>query len=319
MQLIKNAIVYKATLPAAAALADHLAERPFEPILETLLSSDGFIPVLEGKLVAEIPGGLSFTLRRDEKILPKKAVDAAIAEEVKRVEAELSEQAGEPAFVTGDDYRALHERVQLELVKKALHATTVTTCYYYEASRLLIIPTTSKDLASRIVSALVQACGAVETATIHVSDVKGGLTTRLRNYFEEGLAGAFEGFTLGDSVVMKGEAGKATFDLENLDHARQGVLEALAGDLVAERLALVRNDAVLFRLTHQFQLRRIQFLNEPSDEELEEQADWDFPKIWSHTAGVQLALVADVVQALCDLFGYQEKPKGEPAAPQDAA
>ncbi|HEY6612713.1 MAG TPA: recombination-associated protein RdgC [Pseudomonas sp.] len=318
MKIITNAIVYKATLPEAAALVEHLAEMPFHAIPENLIASNGFIPTAAtGELVTPLAGGLCFTLRRDEKILPSKAVSAAIAAEVERVEAELSEEAGEPVKVEGDDYKALKERVRDELIAKALHTSTVTTCFYHADSRLLIVPVTNKKLAATIIGALVQACGAVETTTIHVSDVKGGLTTRLQRYFGDGETGAFEGFKLGDSVVMKGDMGKASFDLENLDHGKQGVLESLGKGLIAERLELVRNDAVSFRLTHQFDLRRIEFLGELSEEQAEEQEDWDFAYRWRHEAAVQMALLADVLQALCDLFGYQEpertEPEGEPS------
>jgi len=43
MRLIKNAIVYRASLPDAKALAMHLAEKPFTPVLESHQSSCGFI------------------------------------------------------------------------------------------------------------------------------------------------------------------------------------------------------------------------------------------------------------------------------------
>lgn len=312
MKIITNAIVYKASLPEAAALAEHLAEMPFEPIPESMIASIGFVPSgVTGELVTPLEGGLCFSVRRDEKILPAKAITAAVEAEVAAIEAERSERAGEPVAIEGDEYQALRERVTAELIARALHDGVTVTCFYHAESRLLVIPTTNKRLAASIVGALVQACGAVETTTIHVSNVKGGLTSRLRNYFDCDQKGAFDGFTLGDSVVMKGEGGKASFDLENLEDASQGVSEALRGGLVAERLELVRKDAVSFRLTHDFTLRRIEFLGELSDEQAVERASWDGPYTWRHEAAVQLALLADVVQALCDLFGYQEPKKAD--------
>ena len=43
MKLIKNATIYRASLPDAAALAEHLAEKPFVPVPESHASSAGFI------------------------------------------------------------------------------------------------------------------------------------------------------------------------------------------------------------------------------------------------------------------------------------
>lgn len=311
MKLIRNAIVYKASLPAAQVLATHLQEMPYSPIPEHLLASHGFVESsATGELVTPLEGGMAFTFRRAEKILPAGAVRAAVDAEIERVEAELSEQAGEQVHMDDDDLNAIKDRVLADLVGKALHTASTVTCFYHAESRFLVVPTTSKRLASIIVVALVEACGAVETTTINISDVKGGLTSRLVSYFGEDNTAAFEGFSLGDSVVMKGEAGKASFDLENLDHAKLGVSEALRGGLVAERLELVRNDAVSFRLTHQFSLRCIEFLLEPTDEQVEEQDGWDSAYRWRHEAAVQLALIVDALNALCDLFGYQG-PAGE--------
>lgn len=309
MKLIKNAIVYRASLPAAKELEQHLAEKPFHPVLESMQSSSGFIPNPHtGLLVSEVAGGYSFRFRRDAKPLPVGALKLALTEQL----TARAEELGRP--LEKDEAEEVKDLIISNLIKSTLPERTEVDLFYHQDSRTLIVPSTSKDLAGYALYHLVEACGAVETSTIHVSDIKGGLTTRLRNHFD-GQSEAFNGFKVGDSVVMKGKAGKASFDLDNLDHAKNGVIEALAGDMQAERLELVHADAISFKLTKDFHLRGIQLVAQEDDDSHDFD---DMSEAWTHHAGVQVLLVVAVVEALCELFGYQEKlPASDSKDPAD--
>jgi recombination associated protein RdgC len=299
MRLIKNAIVYRASLPAAAALSEHLAEKPFTPVLESHFSSSGFIPHPTTKeLVSQFPGGYAFRMRLDTKPISKRAIDLATHEKVQAQEAEQGRE------LTREEADAIKVALVEEAVKTTLPERTELDAYYHVESRTLLLPTTSKDVSSRLLYLLIEACGAVETSTIHVSNIKGGLTTRLQDYFSNENSEAFDGFKLGDSVVMKGPQGRASFDLDNLDHAKAGLLEALKAEMQAERLELCHADTVNFKLTKDFHLRGISFL---ADETVEEPEFEDMTELWQHHAGMQVLLLVATVQALCDLFGYQEK------------
>lgn len=299
MNLLKNAIVYRATLPTAEALAEHLAEKPFTPVLESHYSSSGFIahPTTE-ELVTTFAGGFAFRLRRDFKPVSKSAIKLALAEQVAARAAELGRDLAK------EEADELLVGITTEVLKNTLPERAELDAFYHIESRTLLLPTTNRDMANAMLAQLIEACGAVETSTIHVSDVKGGLTTRLRNYFEQDDKEAFAGFSIGDSVLMKGKQGRASFDLDNLDHARLGVIEALNGEMQAERLELCHADAVNFKLTKEFQLRGISYLGDEREEEPEFDTAAD---LWRHTAGVQTLLLVATVNALCDLFGYQEK------------
>ena len=303
MNLIKCATVYRADLPEASALAEHLANVQFSPVLESHISSSGFIPnPATEQLVTEFPGGFSFRLRRDSKPVSIKAIGLAHAEQVTAKAKELERD------LTKEEVDELKTAIFDEAVKTTLPERTELNAFYHIESRTLILPTSNKHMATALLLKLLDAVEALETRTIHVSDVKGGLTARLRDHFEDEDKKAFHGFAIGDSVVMKGEQGRASFDLDNLDHAKQGVLEALASSMQVERLELCHADAVNFKLTKDFQLRSITYLASDQDEE----QDFDsYGELWSHTASVQLLLLSATIQALCDLFGYQEKPLGD--------
>ena len=315
MKLIKNALIYRASLPDAAALAEHLAEKPFVPVPESHYSSSGFIvhPITD-ELVTTFAGGFAFRLRRDFKPVSKSAIKLALTEQVAARAAELGRDLAK------EEADELLMAITTEALKNTLPERAELDAFYHIESRTLLLPTTNRDMANAMLAQLIEACGAVETSTIHVSDVKGGLTTRLRSYFANDDRAAFTGFSLGDSVVMKGKHGRASFDLDNLDNARRGVIEALECDMQAERLELCHADAVTFKLTKDFQLRGIDF----HVKEDEEEPDFDtVAELWEHTAGVHVLMLAAVVQALCDLFGYQEKPlpatdTAGPAAEEEA-
>lgn len=312
MKIMKNAIVFKAELPRAELLAKHLEELPFEPVGETLVSSVGFIPnQVTGELVTPIEGGLSITMRYDEKILPKAAVRAALKQHLE----DLAEQKG--AELTDDERGAAEDRVMSDLISKALVKSTVVNAFYLVEDSLLIVSTTSKDMAQRVIHALIKVCGSVTTQTIHVSNIKGGLTARLSAYLgwpdddEPGNVEAFDGFQLGDSCLLRHKSNKASFDLDNLDAARHGLRESLDAEMEVERLELVHG-TMSFKLTKDFHLRAIDFFGELTEDEAEERAELDGAALWRTEAAVQLLQVSAAIKALCDLLGYKE-PAGEEA------
>lgn len=310
MKIIKTATVYKATLPSTQALEKHLAEIPFAPISEVMVSQAGFVNnETTGELVTPIPGGYSFTMRYDEKILPAKAVKRAIKEKL----AKAAEEADAP--LTEEEEAKLTDSVRAELIANALVKTTIVTAFYCVADEMLIVHTSSKRHADRLVNLLIQAAGSVTTTTIHVSDVKGGLTTRLKNHLA-GAERAFDGFNLGDSCVLKGDAGKATFDLENLDTARQGLSEALEAKMIVERLEL-EHGTMSFKLTSDFSIRGIVFFGELTEDEQQEREDFDTAQLWRTEASIQMLQLVAAIKALCDLLGYQEDRDAPKEAGED--
>lgn len=304
MNLIKNALLYRASLPAPTDLAAHLAEKPFTPVLPSHAESAGFIPnPFTGQLVSEFPGGFAVRLRRDLKRISKKALGLALLESSEK----LSKDAGRD--LTREEVAELRERIHQDALKAALPERSEVDAFYHCESQTLLLATTSKDTASRLLFLLIEACGAVETSTIHVSDVKGGLTTRLTQYYQYNNRAAFDGFSLGDSVQLKGQGGQARFDLANLDDASQGLKEALAGCMSVARLSLCHADSLTFTLTQDFTLRSIDF-HAPDDEDALDQIETG-AELWQHHAAVQVILLAAAVNALRDLFSYPDSEADE--------
>lgn len=313
MKLITNAIVFSAELPSIELVAQHLAEIPFEPIGEVFRSRAGFIAnPITGELVTPIEGGFSFTVRYDEKILPKASVRQAINEAIEAEEAELERSLDE------DETGAITEATVTRLIANALVKTTVVHCFYSETDNFLIIPTTGKPLAQTVMGLLIKAIGSVKTATIHVDNIKGGLTTRLKNYLGAddmpAQEDAFEGFKLGDTCNMKHSSDKANFNMGDLTQAKQGLIEALEGDMQVELMELV-HEGVSFKLTHDFKLRAIDFHGELTEEEEDQRNEADAAFLWRLEAATQLLQLVATLNALCELFEYKRPELVEAALP----
>lgn len=306
MNLFKNACVFSAELPSRDLMLTHLAEIPFQPVGETFVSRAGFIlNATTAELVTPIEGGYSFSVRLDEKILPKMAVKRAVADAI----VDYATTNGLDVTELDEDLIGLlNEQTMTKLVANALIKTTIVHCFYSEAAQYLIVPTTSSPLAQTVMSLLIKAVGSVKTSTIHVSNIKGGLTTRLKNFLgmdgEDGIETAFDGFNLGASCLLKLKSDKAKFDMGDLTEASAGIREALSGEMEVELMELIHHD-LAFKLTHDFKLRGLDFGGELSDEEAEKLEEADSAFAWRLVAATQLLQVVALIDALCQLFEYQ--------------
>lgn len=313
MKLITNAIVFAAELPSIDLVSQHLAELPFEPIGPVFRSRAGFIanPVT-GELVTPIEGGFSFTVRSDEKILPKASVRQAVNEAVQARMAELGRE------LNTEEQGFLAEETVTALIANALVKTTVVHCFYSAEDQFLIIPTTGKPLAQTVMGLLIKAVGSVKTATIHVDNIKGGLTTRLKNFLGDEdfppQENAFEGFKLGDTCNMKHKSDKAKFSMGDLKLASQGLIEALKGEMEVELMELV-HEGVHFKLTNDFKLRGIEFNGELTEDEQASREDADIAYLWRLEAATQLLQLVATIKALCLLFEYKRPELVEAVLP----
>lgn len=322
MNLIKNAIIFQADLPDIDAMVHHLSQIPFEPVGKTFVSRSGFVANgITAELVTPIEGGYSFSVRLDHKILPGSSVRMAVNE---AVQAYADEHEIEVSEVDEATAGAIAEQTTALLIEHALVKTATLNCFYSEIHKFLIIPTTVKDLAQTVVGLLIKAIGSVKTSTIHVDNIKGGLTTRLKKHLglegEELAEDAFDGFKLGAICNMAYKSDKVSFNLGDLDAAKQGLLECLGRDMTVDIMELVHEN-VGFKLTHDFKLKGLKFFGELTDAELEQREDADEAFMWRIEAATQLLQVCALVIALCELFSYERPELVEatiPAAETDA-
>jgi len=296
LKLIKQASAYKVELPAADALAAHLAALPFEELAPSMASGSGFVGVgTNADYTVTFEGGYVFALRYAEKIVP----GSVVKEELEKWVARFKEREG---YTPGrKERRDMQEQVVAKLNATALIRNKTVNCYYHVADQLLILPTISRKLKDAIMGQLVRAVESMKSTTIHVSTAKGSLTTRLENHLADPTDDPFGEFSVGDRLILVGPSGKSAFDLENLDAATSGIKEAIAAGAQVSEIELELS-GVTFRLSQDFLLKGITF----GDEAFEyDAADMDADQVFEHEAGVQLLFVSKIIASLCDLFGYK--------------
>lgn len=315
MTIIKNAIVYKVTLPTAEQLSQHLEDEPgflHTPITDADFRSDGFVPnAATGDVVTDFEGGYVLTLRSDSKIIPQGEVAGAISERL-----DQRQQAGEEAL-DDEGFEALKEEIRADLCKRAFSRTEHTVALYDAGSELLFVNATSPDKAGRLLGFLVRLVGSVESTTIHVNGIKHGLATRLRELIsQEGPVEPFGSMQVDDQVKLKRKQAKDD-PLEKITYSgtdlafNNELLDQLRVGFEVEELGMWHPVGASFRLNHQFRLKGIDTQDvEPSDDVT------DGAHLYRLQATQDAFALAAVIQELCDLLGY-EAPEPEEEQPAE--
>ena len=295
-QLIKSATVYSAELPATEHLEQHLQENAFAEMTDLQIRAVGFVAFDSGLYTAPFPGGVAFKVRIDEKIIP-----------ASQVEKETERMALETLRLTGrkpgkKERKELKDAALLSLAPRAFPRTAVVTCYYERGTQYLIVPTTSKKLSDTITSTLVHAVASMKTTTINVSDVKKGLTARMKNWLDNDDE-AFGEFSPSGDAALAIEKRRITVKMGNLQAAREGLQEAISKGFGVTSLGLQHIDSgVEFRLTDNFKFKGIVFVHDPA------QGDED---LFAAEAAIEVSSFSKVVTELCAMMAYQEPEEGE--------
>lgn len=299
----RNAIVYRATLPSIEAIEGHLLELPYSEIGETELARTSFVPnPITGELVTPISGGYAMVVRRDQKIIPQHVL---MKEATARIHT-IEDMSGHKLKRT--ERLAIIDNVLAELCKKAFVKSTLTLALYSTDEKLLVINTTNKKIASMVCAMLVKVVGSVKTETINISDIKNGLTTRLKNYIN-GVANAFEGFTVGNYIQLSRLADQKEVIRYSAEHdsIQSELADSLNSGFTADKMELA-GCGVSFILTENFHFSRIntqaQTFNDEDDKAFQ----------WRHQAGTDLFQFGKVINLMCELLSYKEEQPQKPAA-----
>jgi recombination associated protein RdgC len=313
---LKAAIVYKAEIPVDnATLNEHLQIRAFTPPGTMQLTSNGFVPPVDDgdeRLAREFTNGIVMSVRVDEKVIPPQVIREETTKACKAVETLTGRKPGKK------ERAEIKEGVLLKLLEVAMVRTVaVVPCYYHTATGYLIVATTSKRIADIATSLMVHAVGSMKTETIHVSDVKHGLTTRLKNWLiamedevepSDGEIG-FGKFEPVDTVSLalsfaEEPARKITVQMGDLSSARTGLLDALQKGFSVKSLGLA-DSSLTFTLTDDFRMKAIEF---PVVESYADDEDYG----WASGCTLQVDRVVDAISTMCEMLSYKA-PEAEQA------
>lgn len=293
-QLIKSAILYSAVLPPLAELETHLALQGFMEPLGLQVKSLGFVPREDfGPLVEGFAGGVAFTVRLDQKIIPGSVVKAEVAKRAAGVERLTGRRVGKKEKID------IRFEVIDELAQRALVRTTLLTCYHHTASNTLILPT-NKKLAEEVVHALVMAVGSVKITSIHVNGVSNGLTERLKEWLSDSEDFGRDGVYPTNEVALEQDGRKVSVKMGDLQSATAALKEALTSGFYVKSLGLAFPQGTEARLTSDFHLKNILMYAAADTGEGEDEAP-----TFAAQASLEVAEVVEVAQILCEMFDYQ--------------
>ncbi|HBX9005087.1 TPA: recombination-associated protein RdgC [Klebsiella pneumoniae] len=300
---LRNAIVYRATLPSIESVEGHLQELPYSELTETEFARASFVPnPITGELVTPITGGYAIVVRRDEKIIPQHVVMKEANERIQRIENACGQK------LKRANRNNIIQDAKVQLCKQAFIKSSLILVLYNTEENLLIINSANKNIANLVGAMLVKVIGSVKTVTINISDIKNGLTTRLKNHLD-GEESAFAGFEVGDYVQLSRLAEQKEVIRYSAEHTSvtSEILESLNTGFIVDNMEL-RGCGVSFLLTDKFHFRRIDTKdNDYSDDD-------DKAYRWRHQAGTDMFQFCKVINQLCDLLAYKEPEEQKPAA-----
>lgn len=299
MNIIRNALVFSADLPDAKTLAEAMEPMRFQPITEIQAQSLGFVETNVGEgLVVPFERGMTFALRIDEKVLPAAPVRMEIQKAIDDATAEAGHELDKARIAD------IKEEVMARLISTALTKTAMVRALYWPDDKFLIVATSSERNAQHMMSMLVRACESVKTTTIHVDGVRFGLTAHLRNHLM-GLPKDFGQFRIGDSVTLKSEGEKIVVDVSSLDHAQEGLLEAMRAGMHVEKLEL-EHGTMAFVLNDKFRFSKVCFFGDDAEEDgsPNDEAE-DFATLWARSAFIEVSQFAAAMRELCTVFSRQ--------------
>ena len=169
---------------------------------------------------------------------------------------------------------------------------------------------------------LVKLAGKIQTVTIHISGVKNGVTTRLRQLIAAEVgneARPFGQLEADDMTRIRRQIApgepvevityKGTWLAENDE-----VLAQLADGFEVEEIGLTFPPAAMsFRLTHQFRFKGLDFApQEPEDESGGEITEVDPAHEWRMQAMREVEGMVGVVNELCELMEYEQPVLDDP-------
>lgn len=296
--MLKNAIIYKASLPAASDLRVHLLDRPTREIEKHEKSLARFEAQEDGFAVHQFPGGYALKLRVDEKILPSAILNAEVDKAVKKAE----EESGD--FLDRESQAEMRHLVTLELLEKALVKTRYVWGFYHQAGEFLFVDSATPGYADVFMNELVHVCGSVKTATIHISDISQGLTKRLGDVIE-GDGDRIAPFSFGEYLKIKRKIDKGE-PTEKITYAECSILCHEVADQIrfgfrVEVVELGRG-GMSFRLSDKFHFKKIDW--PPLDIDDEEDGEDPAAHRWKVEAAHKVDTMHMIAEDMCLLFEY---------------
>jgi recombination associated protein RdgC len=297
---LKNATVYRASLPALADLETAI-EASESLIRNDPLDNQEMIrfsfqrnPVTS-RYVTPLLRGYSLCVLVQEKILPAAAIKSEVDRKVREIEEQQDRAVGRKERLE------IKDEVIMELLPRALTKERTIYGFYDSQEKNLFVDNTTERYSSAVLKLVCMADGKVTTSTVHISDQKQGLTTRLTAHLG-GDVDAFGVFDLGSNLRLKNEEDGDSVTFKDTEFpCGEDEYQLLDKIKWGARVHQIQLDykGLRFTLTDKFHIKGV-FVAEPAEVEFDSAEEE-----WLTEANTRVFVLNKIVEKLCEMFGYE--------------
>lgn len=306
-QITRNLMTYAAEIHAAVEeLEDRLPH--FVPLGEHQRQSSGFVNVIpdQDARVLKVPGGWAICLREDTKGVPAEEVTKAANEKVAAIKEALGRKVGKA------ELRQIKADVIHDLLPRAFARQKKTYVMYSERTQRLFVNTGSQKAADLVMTHLVECLKSLKTSTVHVSEPKMGLTTRLHNWLaDRDEEYCFGTMTPASEVVMKGNDRKWSIKAESLGSVADTLREAINGHATVDSIGFAMDNGVTFRITAALRVQGVKH------RVVEDDQDTEISHCWVSQLASELATLDDILDVMLDLLSPEKAQATADTAAED--
>lgn len=320
MNHLKKISTFSVTLPAYADFLKIAESHLFSEAPEDSIAVNiGFVGnAITKELVTPLPtSGYHFIVRIDQKKVPKDVLVQALTKRVAELESMGERKIGRK------ERSIISEDIAIELMKKAFWHTRNINCFYRDGR--LFVSNCPSNLIGATMRFLVHACGELQAQTLHLSDVKHGLTTRIKDYLKNLEDSDYPACGFGSlhpagkiKLALKDEiTKKVSFDVGEIDFDYNEIKSLLESGYQVTALELTAPNLCTFTLNEKAQVSGVQFdgeeemVAEMQDES--EDGTVDGVYVWRKTADSRVYACEHICQTLLEMFKPEESDQQEAA------
>lgn len=158
-------------------LQDLLEEHKFRECGSMELATIGFTPIFHGgsELAHHANGNITFTLAKNEKVLPARVINQELEKKVNQIEAETGSPVGKKA------QQDLKQEIVHKLLPNAVKVTSYMRGSYLKASNMLVVDSATDANAEMFLAMLRKALGSLPVLPWVRSSYAASLTDWLHN------------------------------------------------------------------------------------------------------------------------------------------
>lgn len=295
-QITRNLMTYAAEVHASV---EELEERlpHFTGLGEHQRQDSGFVNVIpdQDTRVLKVPGGWVICMREDTKGVPAEEVNKAANEKVAAIQEATGRKVGKK------ELREIKADVIHDLLPRAFARQKMTYVLYSERTQRLFVNTGSQKAADLVMTHLVECLKSLKTSTVHVSEPKMGLTTRLHNWLayqdEDDCFGTMEPSA---EVVMKGHDRKWSIKAESLRSVADTLREAINGHASVDSIGFAMDSGVTFRITAALRVKGVKH------RVVEDDKDTDLNHCWVSQLASEIATLDEIMDVMLDLLSPEK-------------